>query len=356
MLNILKGVILMNIFAPILKWKTGERNGLKLLSDDIKEFITPILEIIDTCDATTIISQLESTFPNSVYFDTIISGDDDRTLLTEIINISNERDIETIPVLYSQDLDEHLATISSLTNRIAIKMPLPENITGPSIQDVITNYLLNQSTNLKFDLILDLGNISNMRSANLQFREVCNTLTFLQNTVDIFNSIIISSTSFPEELSNLEDNSETSFARYEIIIFSKLLQNVSLEFIKEKLVFSDYGVTKYTETDIDFSYMSSPIINKIRYTTFDSYIVYKGQNKNLKNPIAIKYPSLAKKLVDSDHYLGKDFSNGDLEIFNRANGIQGPGNGTNWVSISVNHHITVLMEQLSKLIEVSIAP
>ncbi len=339
----------MKKFVPILKWKAGERSGLSNLNENVKETITPIIEIVDDCSPEIVIKQLINSLNKSVYFDTCKIEDYGKSLLESLITTATSQDINCIPILYPYDLEDHFERFSSLSDTLAIKIELPVDISSPPAPSIIRaiNALNDNSKN--FDLIIDIGNVENSREAARQYSEVCQTLLGSIDNLEIFNNIIIASTSFPENISSIASDSITEFERYDIQIFKKILFLEELEHLRGKLVYSDYGVTKYQDTEIDFSKMNSPIINKIRYTTDDKYILFKGKNKNLTNPIAVKFPELSARLVRSKYYYGKNFSNGDLEIYNRSNGSLGPGNGTNWVATCINHHITVVVEQLSKI-------
>ena len=48
---------------------------------------------------------------------------------------------------------------------------------------------------------------------------------------------------------------------------------------------------------------------------------------------------LAKKLVESPHYLNPEFSWGDSQIFQCSLGQGTPGNSTTWIAIDTSHHI-----------------
>jgi len=46
------------------------------------------------------------------------------------------------------------------------------------------------------------------------------------------------------------------------------------------------------------------------------------------------------KIVESEHFAGRDFSAADDYIYLTAKGISGPGNSTTWRAMNTNHHIT----------------
>lgn len=55
---------------------------------------------------------------------------------------------------------------------------------------------------------------------------------------------------------------------------------------------------------------------------------------------------LAKKLVESQHYLGPEFSWGDSQILQGSLGQGTPGNSTTWIAIDTNHHIAYVVAEV----------
>lgn len=91
------------------------------------------------------------------------------------------------------------------------------------------------------------------------------------------------------------------------------------------------------------------VLPKARYTLEDQYWILKGAKDRRTNRWIRGAKDLAEDIFKSTHYFGESFSFGNLEIKERALQIKGPGNSTNWVTIAANHHIAVVLEQLSKM-------
>lgn len=97
--------------------------------------------------------------------------------------------------------------------------------------------------------------------------------------------------------------------------------------------------------------MKYGVLPKARYTLDDHYWVLKGAKDREKNRWIRGAKTLAEDIYKSPHFYGDSFSFGDLDIKERALTLnnKGPGNSTNWVTISANHHIAVVLKQLSTI-------
>lgn len=338
-------------YVPILKWKKGEEEALRNLSKDHKEKILPLIEIIDYKDSKEIFKCIESSFEYPVYIDTLIAAEDDRDFLISIISEFKDNNKIAYPVIYFNDLIDSFTTFSTISNRVAIKISLPEDIDGPSYDEIFKKIeKLKTKSGILLDIILDIGIISKKQEANRQFVELKQILNKYFINKSFFNSIIICSTSFPEDISSIEAGDSVSFKRYDILLFKKIFESQEYSSLQNKLIYSDFGVTKFTDSEMDFSKLRYGVLPKIKYTTNTEYLVFKGKRNASTGKLAINYSDLANHIVNSSYYFSKDFSFGDLEIFERAKKIKGTGNGKNWVTISANHHIAALVEQLSKFL------
>lgn len=341
------------IYVPIVKWKKGEQEALKHLTDEQKNKILPIIEIVNYEDPKIIINDLKNCYINPVYIDTVIADENDRDYLISIIDKGHKNNLKIYPICYIDDLADLLIKLPDYTNRLGIKIPIPEDIDGISHENIF--FLLKKfqsDSKVLLDIILDLGLIKDRREANRQFKDTKDVLNDYLLNDNFYNLIIISATSFPESLSSIPAGGKASYFRFDFLIYEKLLEKYNSTHLKKKLVYSDYGVTKYTDSEIDFSILKNGILPKAKYTIENSYIVLKGERDQITRKLTKNYTTLAKDIYESDYYYGENFSYGDLEIKERALGLnkKGPGSNTNWVTISANHHIAAVIEQLSKLV------
>ncbi|KGG81095.1 hypothetical protein Y919_02775 [Caloranaerobacter azorensis H53214] len=158
---------------PILKWKKGEQEALKNLSESQKSAIIPLIEIVDYNEPEVIFECLNSCFSNPVYIDTSIAAQDDRDYLALIARIFKDNSKKIFPVLYYDDFPYFAKSITEVSEQIAIRVPLPEDIDGPSYSEifkVIKDFKSNNDTLI--DVILDLNVIAKKHEANSQLREL----------------------------------------------------------------------------------------------------------------------------------------------------------------------------------------
>ncbi|ALP91214.1 hypothetical protein HMPREF1084_01975 [Clostridium butyricum 60E.3] len=339
-------------YIPILKWKKGEQTALSNLSDTNKQSITPLIELTDIIKPKDFLDTLKDCYDLPIYLDTNIAAEDDIDYLASILKESNKKNIDIYPIIHCTNID--IIDSLPLADVIGIKIGVPEEIDGPSFDDIFNSIeqLKLDNPELEIDIILDLGLILDNSEASSQYRDIKNILKDYFIDKNFFNSIIICATSFPENLSKVEAGEKTSFKRFDYLLYKKILSK--FEMLDKFFRYSDYGVTKFTDSDIDFSVMKYGILPKLKYTLEESYLLWKGKRKKLSKELEVSYYDLAEELISSEYYYGKNFSFGDLDVYERyekakKKGIKKCGNGGTWVAISANHHIAVVVEQLSNL-------
>lgn len=336
-------------YTPILKWKAGEQKALRNLTEDQKNRIIPLVEFYDQPEPTTVINDLKSCFGNPVYIDTIDVDQGDRESLVLLLEAANQHGLAVYPVLYFTDFSDVADRMRDLASRILVRIPVPEDIEGPDHATIFSRLVewhkkdINREVTL--DIILDLNVISNRHHANLLYAQLRDVLHEHVAANNIWQRVILAMTSFPDNISPISAGESAFFDRFDITVFKKVYGNSQP--IQHLLMFADYGVTRFTDTELDFSKMRYGPLPKARYTTADYYWVLKGE-KDRRNNIWIKdHRAIAQEIHSSTHYYGEDFSFGDLEIKERALGLKGPGNNTDWVAINANHHIVVVLEELA---------
>ena len=327
-----------NHYYPILKWKAGEKNALAQLKHKSGCF-TPIIELVVPCVAETFFEELVPLYNEPIFLDLTHYPGSSEKLLEEFISYAVGNNQEFIPVISY----ENLSLIPRLQDtKIAIKLTVPEANNVMS-NEALLAFLSQMYPNNQFIIILDGGLVLNQSTANSSYNSFKKLLSTPYLASASFDQVIVTLTSFPEQLNIPPAGENHYFERYDINIYRYLLRHFKENSVFHKLSYADYGVTKFTDSELDFSKMKNGILPKIKYTTFDSYIVLKGK-KSVRT-----YTDMSKEIIESDYYFGKDFSFGDLDIYKRGTKQSGPGNNTQWVTINANHHISVVLEQLSNL-------
>lgn len=123
-----------------------------------------------------------------------------------------------------------------------------------------------------------------------------------------------------------------------------LWQTMRVSYPDVRWLFSDYGVRGPNTADD----IISPHTNgKIRHTIDRSYYVVRGHSVQFGDGGAQMY-NLAKKVVDSDYYMGEDFSWGDEQILACSQIKTGPGNSTTWIAIDTSHHLAWVVAEVEE--------
>lgn len=329
-------------YYPILKWKKGEQNALKNLQVNFQNFY-PIIEINEECSPSDFFALLETCFTTPIFFDI---NKFNVEYINHFINYASLNNIAAYPILYFDDIMNN--TICP-PDKFSVKIPIPVDFEGPSFEAILA--ILSSVQKHHMNLILDAGQVLDSRTANNTFDSYYRAISNNIDALSKFANIIICLTSFPEQL-NIKSGEDMSYKRYDILIFRKLIEIFSASKLKEKIHYSDYGVTKFTGSGLDFSKMRYSILPKVKYTTKTHYIVKKGEKDRINNISTRSYIDISKEIVNSSYFFGEKFSYGDKCIYEKATTVNAkPGNSTQWVTYCANHHLTVLMEQLSNLFD-----
>lgn len=337
------------IYYPILKWKSGERGALQHLKIGSERFI-PVLELCEESTPVEFITELSNCYESPVYIDTSRWDDVDRTGLSAYISYAVEHDKAVWPVLYPEDILSNDTPSLPASPRLAVKLPIPEDFDGIHNSEIV-DAIMSKFQECTVDLFLDAGVVLKRENANQAYSSYVDTITDLESKVEFFNSITICLTSFPEQL-DVEAGSDAQYKRYDIKIFEYLHNKYRDNKISNLLAYSDYGVTKFTDTEIDFSKRKYAILPKVKYTTPASYICLKGKKARKSGEADRTFFDIAKDIIKSDYFAGQYFSYGDDAIYKKATGVdEKPGNNKQWVEYCANHHMAVVISQLSSLSE-----
>lgn len=257
-------------------------------------------------------------------------------MLNSFISYAQGNGISAYPIVNYFDIQY----IPNNTSRCAIYLPIPYDFNGLAPQQIVEN-INEQLQGIDIDLFLNAGFIGDQQAANNSFQFYISALQQIMN-FSVVSRFIICLTSFPENISAIQSGQSVTYPRWDYQLFYNIRQHSMLSTIKSKLHYSDYGVTKYTDTEIDFSRLAHGVLPKIKYTTDSQYIVLKGSN----NP-RMTYKDLANNVVHSPYYYGNQFSFGDEQIYQKSLENNGIGNNTQWVTYCCSHHLAAVLRQLS---------
>lgn len=329
----------MNIpsYVPILKFKLGEQNALSQLKIQTKDSIIPLLELIPTANNNDgFEKKISSCWSNRhYYFDVHEDLYGSYFTLLEQCNPTY-----VIPVLtLDDDYDTIQNALKYTENGCALRIYSTDyERLDASLTDLVVLGLNQNDT----DLIIDLKVITGALSDKII---VLNSLLRKIKNINLYRSVIISSSSFPENFNSIQQNNHQMFERLESRVHTESI-SLSQE-LNFKFVYSDYGIGSVDY--IEPSQFMNPAF-KIKYSTNEYYLCYKGLTNKNKGLSITNVSPLCLDLVNSTYFSGRTFSYGDEYIYNIAHNIaKSAGNNTTWVTICQNHHIELIVDIISNL-------
>ncbi|MCQ6275766.1 beta family protein [Bacillus sp. V3B] len=360
-------------YVPILKWKMGERNGLKHVTKSSKMHVTPLLEIQPFTNANKTLEQnikdigknvresWDIDNPIFVDIDTLYNDSDvDPSILTSnglhpveaIIDTIESEGVSVVPVYsffrYNFGIDYEQAIKQSVKkhgNGLCLRLTDEDfeemNDLVKNLKQVLIDFSLSHN---EIDIILDFGDISSQKYSNV----LSNYLNVILNVPDLnkWRTFTICSTSFPSQLSKkVATKTNGILPRVEWIVYQDLLQKNISRFP----TFGDYTVVNSAvPANFDPTYMD--MAPTIKYTVDDKFLIFRGSGVKASGQGFSQVCAISKNVVSHPNYLGSNFSYGDQFIDNCANKPNSPtGNATTWVSINVNHHLELTASHFSNL-------
>lgn len=335
-------MFMQDIYVPILKWKKGEQDALKELPDKIKDSIIPLIEMTADCK----IENLSKTFDKSwngrlYYFDvkpecySELGG----SIYWDFLKQCPQD--YAIPVLNLSDSESIFSeVIEESNNGIAIRIFGDEfELVEEELNSLVENgILLPPETDIIIDLkYLDEDDLYSKKSV---LKNAINDI----NNIGNYRRIIVSSNSFKNKTQNIKVGEIYYYQRNEMEVFKTAIKLSNKH--KFDLVYSDYGPFDL-ETQ-EFILGMTPSF-KIRYTNEKDYMFIKGLSTKKGGLDSENIAKLCELIIESGHFYGQDYSWGDSYISRACLKPETCGNLTTWVQVAMNHHITVVVNQLSNL-------
>lgn len=333
-----------------MKWKEGERIALRWLSEEIKDKISPLLNIMKDTKPDTFPSEINKNWGigRQFYLDFHSTFEDDPI---EFLSIMFEEEDEAknlafIPVISPDTPSEYLQLLQEKidlsTRGIALR------VTPQALEDVSYEETLNQVKIDKkvIDLIVDLQNIEGLPMTLIT--TLAETLCFLLGNTQAFafRSVTVAGASFPDVLRNIPRNSVKEIPRKEWLLWEEIYKR------NPHVNFGDFGPD---DPHVPAYEPGITIVPTIRYTHKHSWYIIRGSYDPRAPYDYTQYHALAQKLVNLPQiFCGEDFSWGDAKILECASqpctsGISKCNHGSprTWVQINTNHHLTYVARQIA---------
>lgn len=352
-----------SFYVPALRWRQGEYQALLKLSDTAKDRLMPFLTLPPLeydfeaqCPKKTVHEHVHpfvkrfqkkwQTRPAWIDVDKALLGtsmNDGKNVFSYVFDGLREFGANAVPVAHL-DADAPLLAVLALiiaTDRkgAAIRVRL-EDLMKPKPAEHITAVM----TSLKIayeevDLIIDLGapNYEPYDAFASALIAALSRLTALHR----YRNLVLIGTAIPESMKSVSKPG-SQLPRHDWLFFKRLI--AKLPVTMRRPTFGDYTIVHPNFTAIDMR--KAKPSGKLVYTTEKDWIVRKGgafqDNREQMH-------GHCADIVANPLFKGEGYSSGDDYIAKCATKVVGPSNQTRWKYVTINHHITHVLEDLAKL-------
>jgi hypothetical protein len=341
------------LYVPIIKSKRGEFSALRLLQEDIKAQIRPFVDVLPpnrfaskpktlAQQLTWVTDQVSAAWQGALWVDTfdvgpaIVQGKE--IAIEFVCRALRARDIAPVPVTGFQREPAHDHAVARLLSEAATgvcirleeeDLLLPAKL--PALLDSKMKLLRAEPPSI--DLLVDLRFLGT-ESVAARVQMLVRAFQGIQN-LEIWRSVILAGSSMPNSLESVcERGSHGYLDRRESEIWLTV-QNSSL---KRLPTFGDYTTVPPQYAEMDTRTIAKHLGPNVKYTLDGRWYVSRGHSFQ-KNGSA-QYFSIASDIMSLPEFRGPTASQGDKFIADRASGGATCGNPEQWVTASVNSHIT----------------
>ncbi|AHB12885.1 beta family protein [Dehalococcoides mccartyi] len=333
-------------YVPILKSKDGELVALRQLDTNSISEVAPLIELQERSRDSLLnrtLNSIKNSWPieQSFYLDIdkdyLLSNGNSTNVYRSAINYLLENNLKVIPVTgLSRSTDFNLMIrdiLSCSNNGICIRMQDSDwqNIStiSSTIEELSRSFSLE---NHDIDLILDYGSFLPDQAGIISTSAIA-TINSISN-INEYRNLIFVSTSFPARF-DAEPYDIVRQRRFEYEVWQGLRDNHDIQRVP---IFGDYATVHPFLPNIDFRF--TKIAPKIKYATDSEWIYLRGIPR-----VNETFRDICSKIINLDEYAGPDYSWGDRIIHECATNNGSVGNPRSWVSIGLNHHLTLVSRQ-----------
>lgn len=352
------------MYVPALSWRMGEYQALTYLKDCDKDKVMPLIVIpeieydFESRKQKKTICEYVGPFPGrfKVKWDTRpawlalhskIAGDkmaDGRHVFDYILDGLRLNQAQVVPVLTLDCNEDTVVAVARAVDRDGLGAGMRvrlENLMAPDIEDKIKKL----STDLSLlpedtDLIIDLW-APNFEPYHQFATALINRLYGLRD-LSAYRNFVIVSTAYPESFGQIAKGIDI-IPRHDWLFYKVLL--TSLPSSMRCPNYGDYTIV-HPEFNLNMDMRMIKPAGKIAYTTPTTWHTCKG--RAFRDDREQMYDH-CKKIVTDPQFLfrGADFSDGDRYIAKCAAREAGPSNQTYWKRVTINHHITAVVNDLA---------
>lgn len=347
-------------YLPILKWRQGEYQALMRLKSQVKDAILPLIvvppveyDFEEERPKRTVHEHIEPfakrygakwgkrnsliDLHESLEGATMNSG---TLVVTHIFDSLRSESLNAIPVVKTSHDNAHVSAIKSIVavdkKGVAIRVKM-HHLMSPALDGDIQKLAAYLGVNYQdVDLIIDLEVPQSFEPYTAFAKALSVAIKRISKITD-FRSFAIAGMSL--NLSKIRKPGGEP-TRHEWFLYQQLIKELSGT---RKPTFGDYTIESPEFISLDMRFLKPA--GKIVYTTDNTWLVPKGGSFRDNREQMIIH---CKTIIESGHYCGEDYSAGDKRIYDTFHEIEGTGQLKTWKEVGVSHHITRVVDQLSK--------
>lgn len=349
-------------YVPALRWKRGEISALKrslkapegtiitplLLLDNVaereqnetKKIPSDPMKYIDfTASEMQKFFNSQTAFVDTKLFDSQRPGID---ALVEFFRNPIAKLSPLVPVLRLTDAEDRLREFRDTDPVKGIALRLEERHFRD--RDRIDAFLAAVGVDERaVDLIADLDKLEEERADIDPLAELIDGLSQRSKP---WRSVTLLAGGYPSKPA-FHDDRWIDCPRFEWLTYTKVATSLRRQ---KKLVpaYGDYGIINPKATPTSGSGGGGGTRPIIRYCLHGSWRIRRAPEVMRKGAVS-KYFDLARECVTSSIFMGRDFSDGDRYIDDRAMGLaETAGNASSYITVDTNHHIAFVVAQLRR--------
>ena len=338
-------------YVPVMRWKGAERLALRAISKDIRRRIVPLIELVPKdfvplAEAGAIQKfgkQLAETCgwgpAAPVLLDTHLLGNAMGTaVIRPMVDAAVAYNVAGAVVTRLGFSENHWAAVHDATAGSGFELcvrvsPFEFRQAGfPSSLIDTVDRLRSSPSNIH--LIIDFGAVA---PNGINLRPWLDTTPRLSD----WRSVTFLVGAFPKDLAELEKKEQHELPRGDWDSW----QDLAATLPPRLPAFGDYTIQHGAFEEREgkhFNFSAS-----IRYATPSGWIVMRGEGVlNEDGPGYAQWPANAQLLVERSEFKGAGYSWGDTYMSDMAGQIAKTGSAKEWLAAGINHHITVVANQL----------
>ena len=347
-------------YVPVLRWKQSEWLALRELTDVQRKEITPLIEIVpvkfvdketkeikeENCikeEINKIVNGIKRNWGEArAFIDVHLLDVEIRTfVMKEIIVTGNNLNLYLIPVIHLNYSRGYLDMISNLPNKnqggACLRLNI-EEVSGVSLIDKVDRLI--DIVGIKHDNVDLIVDYKLINEGQLKFNYLIQTIPSIRE----WRTLTVIMGAFPKDLSDFELGEHLHPRQDWQCWLKEVASNSHLDRLP---AFGDYTIQYpiYSEPPERANVSAS-----IRYASDSAWVIMRGEGLFHDNsPGHAQYPANALLLSVRDEFCGEKFSFGDKYIYEMGQQNKKYGNPMSWLKAGINHHITLVIRQLSNL-------